>query len=251
MAVATEPKTGIMTEEKGQAKVSPETEVETPEQSEVSPEEQEPKIYTQKQADALVHAAKSEGGRKVKAAEIERDSYKSKLEVKESELADNATEIESLQAKFDDMAKEDPAKFDVAKELKSLREERKKLKADQTALATERQTYGEEVRVAKDTMREIRVWEIAAEYEGGDPVVLKNLCDTFEANTEEQIRKAADTIWTKPAEKETKLKAPKPYSGKSEGGTPYFTRAQIADRSFWNEHKDEILKAQKEGRIKD
>ncbi len=59
---------------------------------------------------------------------------------------------------------------------------------------------------------------------------------------------------TAPAEK--KPKAPKPFSGKPEGGAPYFSRAQFdpktkEGRAFWEAHKDEILKAQKEGRIQD
>ena len=36
----------------------------------------------------------------------------------------------------------------------------------------------------------------------------------------------------------------------SAAGKPTFTRDQIADRKFYFEHKDEILEAQKEGRIK-
>jgi uncharacterized protein (DUF3084 family) len=38
-------------------------------------------------------------------------------------------------------------------------------------------------------------------------------------------------------------------SGKTTGGQ-VFTREQIANREFWKEHKDDIIKAQKEGRIK-
>lgn len=47
------------------------------------------------------------------------------------------------------------------------------------ALEADKQANQERVKLADDTLREISIWEIAAEYESGDPVKLKDLCDTF------------------------------------------------------------------------
>lgn len=38
---------------------------------------------------------------------------------------------------------------------------------------------------------------------------------------------------------------------KNRGGAGTFTKSQVADRAFWNAHKDEIMKAMSEGRIVD
>ena len=212
MAVATEPKSGTMTEAEGRSKVSPSTEVKTPAEGKVSPEGEEPRIYTQKQASELVHAARSEDGRQIR-------DLTAKLAAKEVALADNTAEIETLQAKFDNLAKDDPEKFDVVKELKAARDERRQLKADRASL-TERE------RRVNTFELEVLIETIAGEYEDGDAARLTEAVSVFDNPKEEQIRKLADIIWPKAtaeSESEKRPKAPKPYSGKSEGGSHTYT----------------------------
>src|SRR3990167_10491014 len=222
-----ESKSGNITEKEELAPAASEKEVKTPEDvSKLSPGE-EP-IYSQTQANLLLHAAQSEWGRQRTALEKDRDTYKSQAEKQQSDLADNAKDIEALQTKLDDMSSDDPQKFDVAKELKAAREERKQLKADRVALEDEKRT----LEPYKQEKRTRDIFDIAQEYEVDNYDKLYDLCDVTGANSEEQIRKIADTLWLKrgaeeEATKEKKPKAPKPFSGKSDGGSPYFTRTQI------------------------
>lgn len=206
-----EPKAGDTTELGGQ---SPPGKGGTPAGEKVSQ-------YTLAELEAAVQAAKSQGGREKKALETENATLKAQLQNKDTDLAANTAEIDKLQVKFDNLAKDDPEKFDIAKELKLAREDRKQLRTDRQALEAEKVTHGEQVKLATDTLREISIWEIATEYEASDPVKLKDLCETFTATSEEQIRKVADTLWGKKAE--AKSGVVKLYSGQSSGGSEDFT----------------------------
>ncbi len=246
-----ESKSGTMTKEEEQAKATSEKEVKTPEEaSKVSPEEETP-IYSQKQADALIHAAKSEWGRQVKEVESERDNLKSQIKTKETELEDIQAERESLTKQIDDLTSDDPKKFDLIKKDRELRERERTTKSRISTLDEREAKLSEREKRVNSFEREVLIETIADDYEDGDAEKLKNAIGGFENPTEEQIRTIADIFWKKKEKEEKKPKAPKPYSGKNEGGSPYFTRAQIADRKFWEAHRDEILKAQAEGRIKD
>jgi len=242
-----------MVEEKEQANASSESEVKTPEEaSKVSPEGEQP-IYTQKQADALIHAERSEWGRKVKEVESERDNLRSQIKTKESALEDVQAERETLEKRIDDLASDDPRKFDLMKLDKEFRKQERELK-DRLRTLDDRETkLSEREKKVNSFEREVLIETIADEYEDGDAAKLKNAISGFENPTEEQIRTIADIFWKKKEEeeKEKKPKAPKPYSGKNEGGSPYFTRTQIADRKFWEANREAILKAQAEGRIRD
>ena len=159
---------------------------------------QTPVNFTEAEHIKGIEDAIAQYGDRVKREQInpitkERDTLKSQL----GTVQDNAAELEKLQEKFDAMASDDPDKFDVAKELKAAREDRKQLKLDRAVLEEERTTHGEQVKLAFDTLREIDIWNIAAEYETGDPVKLKDLCDTFSTTSQEQIRKVANTLWAK------------------------------------------------------
>lgn len=207
-----ESKTGTMPEAEGQK--PPEAEVKTPEAaSRVSP-----KAYTEEEVKALVHSAKSETGREKAALEKEVAALKKQVETKDAEMADNASEIEALQEKFDNLASDDPDRFNVAKELREARAERKQLKDDRRVLDTEKETHGETVKLAQDTLREVAIWDLSAGYENGDPVRLKDLCDVFEAKSEEQIRKVADTLWAKKATLPSQPPTLHPFTSETVGG---------------------------------
>jgi len=177
-----------------------------------------PESYTREEALKLVSDALTEQGRKHKgeleAMSKERDTHKSKA----SELSDIAEERDALQKQIEELSSKDPEVFNLVKKDKELRERERKLKADAEALSTDKKSHEERIKLAEDTLREISIWEIAAEYEGGNPVKLKDLCDIFSATSEEQIRNAANTLWTKKPGNVSKTNEGKPYSGMTSGG---------------------------------
>lgn len=188
----------------------------TPGKEEPSPKE-EPKTLTIDEAERLAQLARMDAGRERKEMEVERDSVKAQLKVKNTELEEIVAEREKLKTEIDDLTSDDPKKFDIIKRDTDLRERERKLKTDTTSLEADKQAHGEEVKLAKDTLREVFIWETATKYEGGDPVKLKELCETFGATTAEQIVKVAEALWPK---KDKELGTPplKPFSGRTSGG---------------------------------
>lgn len=219
METVTEAKAGAEVEAVEQKSSTVETKA--PEKEKVSSEE-EPK-YTQKQLDELVHVAKSEAGRERKAIEIERDQFKSKVEKLETQITDIQTERDKLQSDIEELSADDPKKFDIIKRDKELREIQRNLQTKADEISEKEKASEEKVKLANDTLLEISIWEIAAEYKTGDPVKLKDLCSTFGATSEEQIRKVADTMWEKeaapPQTEQEKQEALKLVSGKTKGGS--------------------------------
>ncbi len=251
MAVAEEIRTGTMPAPEGTK--PPERKGKTPEaESKVSPEQEE-RLYTQGQADALVHAAKSEAGRKVKEIEAERDTLKSQMSSNETKVADIQAERDSLQEQIEELSSTDPKKFDLIKRDKTLRDQQRKFKENEQKLVDREQKLGEREKKVSGFEREVLIETIADEYEDGDSAKLKKAVSAFDNPTEEQIRTIAEIIFTAKTETPEKPKKPslKPDSGKSRGGSTYFTRAQIADRAFWEANRDAILEAEKDGRIRD
>jgi|GEM_PF-6730927 len=250
-----EKEAGTMPEDKG-VKI-PESDDKTPtDQSNVSPEqEQETPIYTQRQADALVHAAKSDAGRSLKEVEKERDGLKAQINAKESDLAEVQDERESLEKRIEELSSDDPKKLDLMKLERELRKQERELKSKiRTAEEKETSLTEREKKVSSFEL-EVTIETVSDEYDDGDSAKLKKALSVFESPTEEQVRNIAEVIFSKKKESdEPKSKAPKPYSGKTAGGTPYFTRTQIADRKFWEENKEAIKEAMAEPghpRIKD
>jgi len=161
------------------------------------------KTYTEDEIKAIVHAKESDFGRERKALEKERDSYKSQFESLTADISDKDKEIEGLQTKLDGLAADDPEKFNLAKEIKEAREEKRKLKSAQSDLETEKRKYGDLVTESQQIKREQSIFTIAQEYDTPSYDKLFDLCETFNATSEEQIRKVADTLWTKKTETTT------------------------------------------------
>ena len=190
-ASVTEKTAGTTPELEGQK--SPEGKGEIPAAESVSSE----KTFTEADVRAAVHAARSEAGRERSAVEKERNELKSQLTSIHSELEEKAAELEKLQTQFDGLSSDDPEKFELVKEIKAVKEERRQLKADRTALEADKTKHGERIKFADDTLREVAIFDISAEYEAGNAEKLKDLCDIFSATSEEQIRHVADTLWQK------------------------------------------------------
>ena len=224
--------TGTTPEAKGQTKVTPEVKGETPEPAKISPEA--PQSYSQEEVEKLLHTLKSESGREKKELEVKVSTLEKQLSSKTDELAENTAEIEKLEARIDDLSKDDPERITANKELKAAKEERKQLKTDRETLEGERATHAESIKIAYDTLREISIWGIAEEYDNGDAVKLKDLCDTFEIKSEEQIRKAADKLWTKKTIEPALAKPATPplklFSGVTQGGGPQSEEERLKSR---------------------
>ncbi len=226
----TETKPGNMPKAGEQAVASSTDKGKIPGAAEVSPEA--PKSYSQEEVEKLLHTFKSESGREKKELEVRVTTLEKQLTSKTDELTENTAEIEKLEARIDDLSKDDPERITANRELKIAKEERKQLKADREALEGERATHAESIKIAYDTLREISVWTIAEEYDNGDAVKLKDLCDTFEIKSEEQIRKAADKLWTKKTIEPAKPSAPplKLFSGVTQGGGPQTDEERLKSR---------------------
>src|SRR3990167_9061188 len=117
---------------------TPEVEGKIPEEATLSPEDETP-IYSQRQTDALIHAAKSDWGRQSKLVEEERDKLKTQLKTKETELEDIQSEREALNTQIDDLTSDDPKRFDLIKRDRELRERERNTKNRLTTL-DERET---------------------------------------------------------------------------------------------------------------
>lgn len=188
-----------------------------PSGQEVSPSAITPESYTREQLDVLIAERHGTLDKRISSLEKELKETKATVATKESELANVVEERVTLEKRIEELASNDPELNNLEKRAKELRELERKLKADRQTLEADKQTNAEKVKLAEDTLREISIWEIATEFDSGDAVKLKDLCDIFQASSEEQIRRVADTLWKK------KLVEPspsvKPYSGMTSGGT--------------------------------
>ena len=196
--------------------------------TEPTPKE-EPKTLSISEATGLVNNARMDAGRAQKAAEVERDGFKTQSETATAQVEELNESIKTLESKIDDLTSEDPKRFDAIKELREARAERLRLKTDRLAFDTEKQTNAEVVKSANDTLREISIWEVSATHEGSDAVKLKEMCDLSGATSDEQITKVADTLWpkkvTEPASAELK-----PFTGRTEGGGEATEEQRLKER---------------------
>lgn len=238
----TESTTDAMAKEEGRAKATPDAEAKTPGSASTVSPEKGPPIYTQEQSDALVRAASKEAA----AHEAGRESKKTEATIASlnDQITDITAEREKIQAEIEELTKDDPGQFDLVKKDKDLRERERQLKTERTALDSEKQVHGEAIKLAQDTLLEISIWEIATEYDSGDPVKLKDNIAEFEEkfkikiSDEEGIRTIADSIWAKKA-KEPEKKEPgdaslKTFSGKTDGGKGEKTEQQKLNERYPN-----------------
>lgn len=211
----TEPQTGTMPVAEGTK--LPEAQGKTPEKDKGTSGEE--KLYTQKQIDALIHAAKSEAGRTAKQAEKERDDSKSQAERLQSQIDDIQSERETLQQQIEDLSSNDPKKFDLIKKDKELRDRERKTREKERTLEARDKASAEKIAKAEAFEVELLCETVADGYEGGDAKILHTICKTAGVKDEEGIRNLADTLFGKQVQVPTGGKEPlKTYSGYTEGG---------------------------------
>ena len=180
-----------------------------------------PRTYTEAEAHQMVNEALMQRGREHKVAidvaVRERDGFKTQAEKLPEQYAQLQAERDVLNSQLDELASDDPEKGDLIKLKRALQAQQEKLKADLKALDAARQEQAEAMQVVGDTKLAIAIWEIAAGYQGGDPVKLKEICEVTGASEETQIRKIADQLWlATPAPQEITPLVPD--SGQTRGG---------------------------------
>ena len=199
--------------------------------------EQEPKTLTAVEAERLAQLARMDAGRAQTVAETERDGFKVQNETLTTQVEQLNQSIKELEARIDDLTSDDPKRFEAVKELREAKAERITLKADRKTLEADKQANVAMVATANDTIREIAIWEISANYEGGDPVKLKDLCDIFGAKSQEDISKVADTLWPKkPKTPETQPLVP--FSGRTGGGVGFIPDAKNPSETLKHGFRD-------------
>jgi len=184
-----------------------------PSSSAVSPSEIQGESFTRAQLETLIAQKHSTLDKQISSLEKDLKESKSTVASKEAELADISEERERLHSEIDDLASNDPKKFDIVKKDRELRERERNLRADTLALQTEKRIHGERIKKAEDHLREITINEIAAKYDNGEPSKLKRLCDLSGVTSEEHITEVAETLWSKKA-----TGTLVPLSGRTSGG---------------------------------
>jgi hypothetical protein len=173
------------------------------------PSQQAETTYTKEQLQNYTRDALMEQGRKHKEAitslQRERDEARSKQ-----------GDTEFLQKQVDELTSKDPEVFNLAKKEKELREER-------SSLTKDKNEHAASIERVKNFDREVIIQRVVEEYEGADFGKLKGLCETFNAFSEDQIRTAADTLWSKAFNPpvSTVPAAPPALSGMTSGGRSF------------------------------
>ncbi len=173
-----------------------------------------PKTYTEEQYKKAISDTLSKAGREKKTVETELETVKSQLSNQQKLIDGFEAEKSKLQAQIDELSQDDPDKKRLIKKLNEVDEKEKTLKADRDVLEAEKATHSENIKLAKDTLREVSIWQIAGEFDGGNPEKLKELVEKLNVSDDEQIRVIATTLWAKKEEKEPF----KPFSGVTSGG---------------------------------
>ncbi len=166
---------------------------------------QTPKSYTPEEANKLVSDALAKQGREhalvLRPITAERDTLKGQIGLKDGEIADLTTDRDAHRTTAEDLASEDPQRFNLVKREATLRTGEGVLKTGTRQLEADRAAHTADRKLTDDTKREITVMDVATgkkDTEGkviGDPERLKEVCEKWGATSEEQIQEVADTLW--------------------------------------------------------
>ncbi len=198
-----------------------------------------PKTFTESDIQKAVSDALAKAGRERKSIEDENATLKSQLATNQTLIKEAQDEIAKAKSLAETLSKDDPDKKKLLQLIADSEKELKDLKAQKTALETEKTIWGEDVKNAKEFKLSQTVSKVAADYEGGDEAKLKSLAGIANATTEEAIRKIADTLWTQKAQ-DTQQQNIKPDPGTTNGGgTDYskMTSSQLIAKGLELEKK--------------
>lgn len=183
--------------------------------TESSPSSTEPKTYTEEE----VNKRHAKLDKTIASLTRERDGLKQNLESTNSRLDDLQRRIDEAEAEG---ARDNPELLNLYQERKKLREEKAQLQSDRKKLEEERAAHEEELTIARETKREIEIWNIAKAH-GVDANTLKEKCQKFNLTSDEQVEEMAQTLaGSKPAET-TPRQPLKTDSNAGSGGAQSFT----------------------------
>lgn len=179
---------------------------------------QEPKLIPETEIETRVQKLVSD-----RLAQAGREAKS--LEATKAELAKREQEIADWQAKKDEDERKaiegNPELLDVYQQKKKLRDEQAAHKKERLEFEKEKLEHQIEIESAREVKKEIDIFDITQEYEGGDAMKLKTLCELSKVTAKDDIRKVADTIWTKKQTSSSQADATKQKrdSGMTIGGT--------------------------------
>lgn len=172
--------------------------------------------------------------------------HEAEMKALQAQITESQATIQSLTEQLEQMEEngvKEPDAKDVIKAKRELRQARADLLREKEALKAERDGLTADKEEVENFKLIMAAAEIANKYEGVD---FQDLIDMTDGSEEKM-----ETLATKLGKPKAEGKKPQttPVTGGSGvGGT--FTREQITDRTFYKAHRDEILKAQAEGKIK-
>jgi hypothetical protein len=184
----------------------------------------EPETFTKEQVEKEISDRLTDAGRtsadleKREAAIKEREEAAQKAEDERIERAKQekeARDAKDLEALADDPDAQSRLKKIQQRERAAAEKERAN-KQKETQLEADKLSHQAEIDAARETRREIDVWEVAKD-NGLDVVLLKETCGEFNAQSREQIEKVAKAL-AKGKAPEPPPPPPTPDSGRTSGG---------------------------------
>lgn len=152
----------------------------------------QPKTHTEDEVKKQINDALREAGRDAKSLETKAAQLKQLGDSIEAEKERIAKWEEGREKEEIEAAKDSPDALTLIQRRQSLRKREAELAEKQAIFDTAKVEHDAELQEARDVKREIAIWNIAGE--DLDPAKLKDLCDKFNAQTEEQIKAIADSI---------------------------------------------------------
>ena len=227
----------------GEIKETPKNSPQTGKASEGSEEttpKAEAKTYTEKDIEKAVQVALTKAGRDAKALadkEATLNTEKEAVDTAKAEIAEIQKQIDEAEleaARGDpDKLKELQAKKSYKAKLAELDTKNKELQKREADLNRREAEHEAEIQAAKETQREITIWQIAQE-KSVDPVRLKTLAEKFNIEGKENLEELANEIASGKPEGET-LKVD---SGATSGGKAMPESAKGKIKAGWKEiHK--------------
>ena len=188
----------------------------------------EPRTYSEAEHQKIVSDTKAEAGRILKTAQTEAATAKVSQAETEKQLTATRSQLTEVNKRIDEIeltgAKDNPDALNVYQERRKLREREAELNTREAELTKSRAEHDSEVKVAKETQREIAIWEIAKKH-SVDPAQLKGL----NIESIEQVEGVAKAIAAgKPAP--TSEETTKPDTARTTGSGEKTSEQKLKDR---------------------
>lgn len=197
----------------------------TPAPGAKEPSPKQDRTYSQQEVDRVINLTKMESGRERKAAELERDNYKSQVQAKDTQLQTVQDELSGLEKRIEELSSKDPELNNLEKRAKQLREQERKIKTDTATLEAENQKHSQTLTELREVEQAVTVWQIAEMYSGGNEDRQAEIADrlidltkSLDATTEDKIHAIAETLYGQVGDGEVSPPSPRPFTGGTSGG---------------------------------